>query len=141
MDLVTNPSRGPAAPTVTLHPPSVTLAPEELQEFLVVHERITSAVLRGRTKLVGRQHDVEWRVVRGQLLIQYTTPDGIEIESRQELTTHSLRWKKIRPYVIFAAVFASVLIVLVYGQSILDALSDVVVRIAAIFERLWQRAA
>jgi hypothetical protein len=98
------------------------ISPSTLEQFLALHNEVTDAVLKRRQISVGTRSDFEWKFARGELVIRWSSPDGVSIESRQQLSVHGARWQEIRPYVSALIAFAIAALLLWHGKSIVEQL-------------------
>ena len=96
------------------------LDPTALQKFLSVHKEITKEVLQGRAVSIGNSNDIDWTVAHGELIITWTTPDGLTVQTRQRLTKHGGRWRHIWPYVYAVAALGAFLVVVWNGELLLE---------------------
>lgn len=102
---------------------------EPVEAFLTTAKRVLGAGVSAQTVNVSRNSDLDLSSGRGEITVRARLPNGLELEAKRTLQRHSLRWRRLWPYLAAVLVIASAVIVAWNGTELLAALNRILVEI------------
>lgn len=93
---------------------------------LVLGSAISAQAVTG----ASRSSDMDLSSGAGEIIIRTTLPNGTQLEARRSLARHSLRWRRIWPYILFLIALATALLFALHGNKLIEIAQKLLLEIA-----------
>lgn len=93
--------------------------------FLSTAQLVLSQAINANSVSISKDSDLDVSSGKSEVSVRSTLPDGTQLEARRSLQRHSVKWKRIYPYVVAVTVLIIAILLTIYGGQWLDLLSRI----------------
>lgn len=102
-----------------------------VDDFLDTTKRVLGYAITTKGITIARDTDIDVASGKGEITVRSTLPDGTQLEARRVIQRHSIRWRRLWPYIAIILVLTTALIIGWHAETLLKLFQEITLAINA----------
>lgn len=106
-------------------PPTTQIDAQSVDDFLNTASKVLGSGISAKSVSIARDSDLDLSSGQGAITVRARLPNGLELEASRSLQRHSLRWRRLWPYIAIIIALASAILLAWHGSDLLGTLNEI----------------
>ena len=101
-----------------------------VDEFLDTTKRVLGYAITTKGISIARDSDIDIASGKGEITVRSVLADGTQLEARRVIQRHTIRWRRLWPYLAIILVLTTALILAWHGDAVLKLFQELALNVA-----------